>query len=380
MSTSTDTSESIFDSNRVLNLSGMLVTAVVGIVGTYTMEGTGVFLPVAIFAAAQFVLFVLFGREQRHERLRTYFWLEALCIAVLLFLVPSSFMAVLTMVWLVQSVELNGTRQTVPYMLASLSYFIVMQFVHYGFEEWVSVLVSFFLYGLLQLFAVSVVTRANRERDQREQIAAMNRELIATRELLSQSSAQSERLRIARDLHDILGHHMTALILNLEIASHSVEGQPKEKVEQSLALAKLLLTDLRNTVSELRDESGINLEDSIRKLIAGIPDFAFELDFTAAPDIADVDSAETFLRCAQEAVTNVLRHSDASRCQIIMAGDEESCTLTIKDNGSGVADIEPGNGLKGMQERVQAKGGELAWQQDAQGFQLRITLAAGSAT
>ena len=64
---------------------------------------------------------------------------------------------------------------------------------------------------------------------------------------------------------------MTALILNLEVASHSAEDKRQEKVQQSLALAKLLLSDLRTAVSELREGDAIDLEQAIRKLIAGIP-------------------------------------------------------------------------------------------------------------
>ncbi len=370
------TQDSNFDSNKALNISGMLITAVVASVGSYTMVNAAVFPVVALLAVAQFVLFIVFSRVEHRPTLNLLFWMEAFCIAGLVFLIPSSFIVILTVVWLVQSVELHGIRKSIPYSIASLAFFVAAQFRHFGVENALDILVSFFLYGLLQMFAISVVQRAINERAQREQMAAMNRELIATRELLSQSSAQSERLRIARDLHDILGHHMTALILNLEVASHSVAGEPKEKVEQSLALAKLLLTDLRNTVSELRDESAINLEDSVNKLIAGIPDFAFEVDFSEAPDIANVETAETFLRCTQEAVTNVLRHSNADHCRILMTGDEERSTLSVLDNGSSVTKIEPGNGLTGMRERVQAQGGELSWQQDEQGFQLHITLSA----
>jgi two-component system sensor histidine kinase DesK len=75
-------------------------------------------------------------------------------------------------------------------------------------------------------------------------------------------------------------------------------------------------------------------------------------------------------------VTNVLRHSDANRCHISMRGDEESCTLSVSDNGNSDAAIEPGNGLKGMRERVEARGGELHWQQNEDGFQLLISLKA----
>ncbi len=366
-------------SEIALSFSGIMVTAVVGAVGAYTVSNTPVFIPTAVLATTQLLLVTYFMFMELDRKLEFVFWLEALCISILLFLVPSNFIIVMSIVWLIQAVELYGIRRAAQLLIASQLLFLLAQYTHIAYSDWLQIVISVFMYALLQVFAISVFQRLVNEREQRQRMAALNRELLATRELLSQSAAQNERLRIARDLHDILGHHMTALILNLEVASHTIEGQPKEKVEQSLALAKLLLSELRSTVSDLRDDSPINLEQSVRQLVAGIPNFAIDVDFSAAPPINDVDMAETFLRCTQEAVTNVLRHSDASHCRISMRGDEACCTLSVCDNGSKHATIEPGNGLKGMQERVEARGGALHWQQNEEGFQLQISLRAEAA-
>ena len=218
-----------------------------------------------------------------------------------------------------------------------------------------------------------------RESQLREQTVSLNRELIATRELLSQTAAQSERLRIARDLHDILGHHMTALILNLEVANHFIEGKAQEKVQQSQALAKLLLSDLRSTVSELREETPIDLQQSIDRLTTGIPNFDIDVDFSNAPPVNDVELAEILLRCAQEALTNVLRHSTGDHCRIEMRDEGDHCTLSISDNGTSNRNIDAGNGLKGMTERAESNGGKLSWQQKEDGFTVQVTLPLGGA-
>lgn len=370
----TKTSVNHWDSERALNYSGVLVTALVGGLGVYSIAGTPYFILAAALAAAQFLLFTFCTRLSNHVPWQILFWMEALCIGGLIFLVPSSFIVILTVVWLVQAVEFYGVHIATWLLSFSLLLFAVAQLMHFGTDDLFDIIFSVALYGLLQLFAVSVIQRFISERAQKEQTAALNRELIATRELLSQSSAQGERLRIARDLHDIMGHHMTALILNLEIASHGVDSPAKEKVEQSLALAKLLLGDLRSTVSELREESAIDLEKSISKLVADIPGVTINVDFKAAPQIDDVDLAETLLRCTQEAVTNVLRHSDAKQCQISLSGTEGRCTLSILDDGQPANEIEPGNGLRGMAERVEARGGELRWQQSHAGFRLEVTM------
>ncbi|HEX3141949.1 MAG TPA: histidine kinase dimerization/phosphoacceptor domain-containing protein, partial [Rhizobacter sp.] len=89
---------------------------------------------------------------------------------------------------------------------------------------------------------------AKQQAQAREEQRRLNAELRATRVLLAESSRLSERLRISRELHDLLGHHLTALSLNLEVAGHLTEGKAQEHVRQSHTLAKLLLTDVREAV------------------------------------------------------------------------------------------------------------------------------------
>lgn len=389
--TSGAAAEDNFNSEQTLVLSGVLVTALVGAVAAYSVSDTPKFLWVCMLAVLQVGLFVASLRSTSSRTQKQLFWCEAIVILLLIYLVAASFIIILSVVWIVQSVELYGPRRSLGLLLASLVLFTAAQFMHYGLRNTLNILITSSMYGMLQLFALSVVQRFIGERRQKDEIATLNRELLATRQLLSQSAAQSERLRIARDLHDILGHHMTALILNLEIASHrigSVEqsvskgestgySEGKEKVEQALALAKLLLGDLRSTVSELRDDSMIDLESAIKQLIAGIPEFSFDLDFSAAPSVEDVDVAETVLRCAQEAITNVLRHSNGDRCRIAVRQQAQRIILTVVDNGHADKAITAGNGLNGMRERVSAQGGEMNWHQDQDGFTLEVALEIG---
>ena len=114
---------------------------------------------------------------------------------------------------------------------------------------------------------------ARQQAEAREEQRRLNAELRATRALLAESSRMSERLRISRELHDLLGHHLTALSLNLEVAGHLAEGKAQEHVRQSHTLAKLLLTDVREAVSEMREERGIDLSHALRVLaeVAGDP-------------------------------------------------------------------------------------------------------------
>ena len=99
-------------------------------------------------------------------------------------------------------------------------------------------------------FVTSMI--AWQQAEAREEQRRLNAELRATRALLAESSRLGERMRISRELHDLVGHHLTALSLNLEVASHLVSGQAQEHVRQAQSVARLLLSDVREVVSQLR--------------------------------------------------------------------------------------------------------------------------------
>ena len=103
-------------------------------------------------------------------------------------------------------------------------------------------------------------------------------DLQNTRLLATESSRIAERVRIARELHDLVGHHLTALTLNLEVASHLVEGNAKDKVRQAQSVAKLLLSDVREVVSQLRQDDAIDLTKALHSLVEGVPQLAIHLE------------------------------------------------------------------------------------------------------
>lgn len=398
------TDSDYFNSEKALNFSGILVIVLVGSLAVYTEKDTWQWPLVALLAASILIGFSVFLLSDSKPQKHRIFWFLGLLIAVFFFFVELDVVAILTIVWVVQAAELYGPRRAAFLALASITVFLLSQIYHNGMGELFDSLISAVLYGLFQIFALSVVQRGIRERTLREETALLNRELLATRELLSQSTAQTERVRIARNLHDILGHHMTALILNLEVANHSVkqnisienetlaskqenknssvqkkrESKAQEKVEQALALAKLLLGDIRTAVSELREDDRIDLQSSIEKLTEDIPNLGFDIDCSAAPPIRSVHLAELLLRCSQEAITNVIRHSSADACRIAITESRGLCVLTVIDNGSLQSEVAPGNGIKGMQERVAAIGGSLDWEQSPKGFSLCVEVPLGT--
>jgi signal transduction histidine kinase len=200
---------------------------------------------------------------------------------------------------------------------------------------------------------------AKQQAQAREEQRRLNAELRATRALLAESSRMSERLRISRELHDLLGHHLTALSLNLEVAGHLTEGKAQDHVRQSHTLAKLLLTDVREAVSEMREERGIDLTNAIRVLAEGVPALDVRLDLPEILQIEDPEAAQVLLRCAQEIITNTVRHAGATQLSLSLSQGEGGLRLQAKDDGRGAEGATPGNGLRGMRERLSACGGRV---------------------
>lgn len=223
------------------------------------------------------------------------------------------------------------------------------------------------------VFVVSLV--ALQQAQAREEQRRLNAELRATRALLADSARVHERTRISRELHDLLGHHLTALSLNLEVAGHLSEGRPRDHVLQAHALAKLLLTDVREAVSQLREGGAIDLGAALRPLAENVPRMAITMDIDEPLTVEDPERAHVLLRCAQEAITNVVRHAGASELLVAARRDGESIVLKVRDDGRGGDSIVPGNGLRGLEERLGHFGGRLELHSTpGQGTQLTMIL------
>ncbi|MGH9162667.1 MAG: sensor histidine kinase, partial [Vicinamibacteraceae bacterium] len=124
-------------------------------------------------------------------------------------------------------------------------------------------------FQVLALFSCFLTAR---EAAARADLTRANRELGATRELLANTSRLAERERISRELHDTLGHHLTALSLNLEAATHLADPATSAQLQRAQAVTKVLLTDLRTVVGALRAEDPIGLADALRTLAETVPE------------------------------------------------------------------------------------------------------------
>ncbi len=209
----------------------------------------------------------------------------------------------------------------------------------------------------------------------REEQRRLNSELRATRALLAESVRVNERTRISRELHDLLGHHLTALSLNLEVAIHLAEGKAQEHVSQAHTLAKLLLSDVREAVSQIRDSDAIDMAATLLPLADNVPGLHIEMRLPMPFLIDDPERAHVLLRCTQEIVTNVVRHAHATTLDLHYQWCDDGIQLQARDNGRGADTLVSGNGLRGMRERLAAYGGEVEIETRAgSGFFLTLSL------
>jgi len=211
-----------------------------------------------------------------------------------------------------------------------------------------------------QAFAHMVVRGALSEAAARDDLARTHAELRAKEALLAETQRLAERARIGRDLHDVLGHHLAAMSLNLEAASHQTQGEARANVERARHLAHQLLDDVREVVTELRTEHGYDLEQALARLAAEMPRPRIHLE--VAPDVRlvpDAAMAETLIRCAQELMTNAARHSGAEQLWITLRRGAQGIELRARDDGRGSARVDLGLGLSGLEQRFRALGGRF---------------------
>lgn len=185
-----------------------------------------------------------------------------------------------------------------------------------------------------------------------------------------------ERARISRDLHDLLGHHLTALSLALEAARHQTNGGPAlAQIERGRQLTKLLLTDVREAVRSLRREARVDLSRVLVPLVADIARPRVHLGVPVDLAIDDPERAQALVRCVQEIVTNAVRHSRAENLWIDISEEDRTIRVVGRDDGRGAAPIEAGQGLTGMRERLASLGGAVEVDSPADGgFLVQATL------
>ena len=210
-------------------------------------------------------------------------------------------------------------------------------------------------YVAFQLFAAFVTRSAYAAQESRRDVLRANRELEAARALVAEGARAQERLRLSRELHDIAGHKLTALKLQLSLEMRTQAAPASSTLPQCLTLADELLTDIRMVVSALRQEDTIDLRSALLALNPAVASVSVKFDVEPDAVVSEIAKAEALLRCAQEGLTNALRHGGATEIVVTLSRNDEEFVLSVEDNGVGFQSPSPpvGNGLRGLRERLE---------------------------
>jgi two-component system sensor histidine kinase DesK len=200
--------------------------------------------------------------------------------------------------------------------------------------------------------------------------------LLRAQEEVEQMAALAERERIGRDLHDVLGHTLSVVALKSELASKLAESDPQRAVQEIRdveRVARQALSDVRSAV-EGYQKRGLSAEVHAAREALAAANVAFDIDEVHVPLSARQETALALT--LREAVTNIVRHSGATRCRARFDLDEEVLTFTIEDDGRGGIPAG-GSGLDGMRRRIDQVGGRLDID-GRDGMRLTVTMPKGA--
>lgn len=310
--------------SRLLGVAGGIAWLMVGL--PVIVQGSSSSSRMIGWAVAYLLFALLFIADMRWPRL----WLlglQAACVVVTVLLLCDGFEGAL-MVLIAMRLGSRVRRGTGLIWITAQTILLAAAIaIHWNAHSALLLTPPYFGFQLLAFFVFQVVEREART---------------------------AERLHIAQELHDSIGHHLTALTLNLESALVRGNGEARADVEKAQTLARGLLADVRSIVAGDESDGRFDLVKSLQTLVTNIPQPRIHVEVGG-----DVRSSHVILRCAQEIVTNAARHSGAENLWIAIQRDGDLVQIRAHDDGRGSEGSPEGFGLRGMRARVEAVGGEL---------------------
>ena len=264
----------------------------------------------------------------------------------------------------------------------------VLPIMHYSTLE--TALMNGLIISVGLLFGVLLSQARLNEQRARENAERLTRDLEAANRQLAEYASQAEELaatqernRLARDIHDNLGHYLTIVNVQIEAAKVTCESDPAralDALDKAQDMARKGLNSVRESVAALRVSPVENrpLEDAIAELVDESCTTGITTEFHLVGDSRPVESksALALYRAAQEGLTNVRKHAQASHADVTLDFSQpDHIRLSILDDGAGASDTSRGFGLMGIRERVQLLDGEFKVEtQVGKGFQLEVSI------
>ena len=235
------------------------------------------------------------------------------------------------------------------------------------------------------LFVAAFTQTALSEQQARTELAHANQKLRQYAAQAEELAIAQERNRLAREIHDGLGHYLTAVNIQIKAAQAMVDEDPnlaRNALSNAQQLTQDALADVRRSIASLRTDPATErpLPETITRMLGEFraTDIQTHFTLTGAPHPLPQPVEFTIYRAVQESLTNIRKHAQASHVQVCLAYRPNTIDLTIEDDGIGAAETAGGFGLVGLRERVELHGGKLTVETDVgQGFRLQIQIPNG---
>ncbi|XZF74817.1 sensor histidine kinase [Bacillus sp. AL-1R] len=249
---------------------------------------------------------------------------------------------------------------------------IALIYTRFGHQD----LLNVFTYSLFSIiFYINI-----RNRMQRNEMYELNKQYVINLEkaysqlqeassTVMQNAILEERNRIARDIHDAVGHSLTSIIVQIQAVQYMVKKDPnqaEQSLKDMLVVARKGLDDIRKSVHSIADElpqSAIGTLETLLKHMESSSSIQYSFKAEIGDVELDVAVYKILFRILQESITNVIRHSQATKLDVVLKKESESINMTVRDNGDldNAQKISEGFGLKSMRERLEEMNGSLSY-------------------
>lgn len=329
---------------RLIRVAGVIIWIAIGIhVVSNGATSRAIFTEWAI-------AYLLFGAAFLLRPSRGSLIVQSGAVIAMVLLLCNGFEGTLLVLVAMQLAGLMSRRAAITWIFVQSLLLGISIAIHWSPRPAILLAPPYLGFELLAYFAFDALARE----------AAAHAELRAVNKILADSSRIAERLRISRELHDVLGHHLTALSLNIEATVQRTDGEARHHAQLAQSLAKKLLTDVRDIAAEMNSQPGVDLAEALKSVVGDVPRPLVHLEIEPGIRIDDPERAHIVVRCTQEIVTNAVRHSAANNLWIVIARDGDSVRIHARDDGRGATQTRgAGIGLRVMRDRVESAGGQL---------------------